>query len=389
MRSLPDNDALDRELADLCNAPVPESFRRSWRDAVKREEKQTMKKQSKTFWRIALPVAAALVLVIGSITAGDLIPATQAPTAADNAYVVIDRTASSTSSNGLSAAKSSMSVSSDESVSYAADTAETTAMDGASADTGSADYIAVTEKKLVRTASVTLSTTDFDNGLAAIEQLVQSVGGYIEQSSVDTSGSSRYGRTAYYSLRIPSDKLDDALSSIGGIGRVLDRSETATDMTTQYADVNGRLQTQKDKLTRLNELLKQAENVSDLLEIENTIADTQYQIDSYERALRGIDRDVDTSAVSLTLREETVAETAQAVELTLGERIASGFRASIRGLGEFGRNLLVFLAMALPVLVPLTIVIVVIVLIVRKRRAAKRLTKQPDNADQPDKPTEP
>ena len=70
-------DALDRALTDLYRTDVPESYRAGWRAAVKREEQIQMKKQplpKKTLWRVALPIAAALVLVFGAISAGNLIP---------------------------------------------------------------------------------------------------------------------------------------------------------------------------------------------------------------------------------------------------------------------------------------------------------------------------
>ena len=59
-----------------------------------------------------------------------------------------------------------------------------------------------------------------------------------------------------------------------------------------------RLKTQQDKMTRLLELIKQATDVSDLLEIESEVADTQYEIDSLQSSLLTIDRDVDKSAVN-------------------------------------------------------------------------------------------
>ena len=72
-------DVLDRALTDLYHADIPEGYRAAWREAVKREEQTQMNQmhkpvRSKFLWRVALPIAAALVLVFGAITAGNLIP---------------------------------------------------------------------------------------------------------------------------------------------------------------------------------------------------------------------------------------------------------------------------------------------------------------------------
>ena len=76
MEKQPKPDALDRALTDLYRSDIPTAYRANWRTAVQREERQTMQKhrQTKTFWRIALPAAAALVLVVGALSAGNLIP---------------------------------------------------------------------------------------------------------------------------------------------------------------------------------------------------------------------------------------------------------------------------------------------------------------------------
>ena len=89
-----------------------------------------------------------------------------------------------------------------------------------------------------------------------------------------------------------------------GVGRVTDRSESVTDMTVQYTDNQTRLETLYAKRERLNQLMAQAQEVSDLIELETAVADTQYEIERYETSQRDIDRRVDMSAVNVTLLEE-------------------------------------------------------------------------------------
>ncbi len=220
------------------------------------------------------------------------------------------------------------------------------------------------DRKIVRTADLTIASTAFDADYAAILSLVESTGGYA--ASVSTSEYRVNSRTASFSLRIPSDALDACLSGLSGIGRITNRYETAADMTTTYTDTALRLSTQQSKMTRLTELLAKADTVEDLLEIENEIADTQYQIDSLESSLRTIDRQVDYASVSVYLEEQTPAETAGAQELTLGERLESSLKASLVWLGDFLENMLVFLIAAVPVLV--FIVLVLFILRITRRR---------------------
>lgn len=226
-----------------------------------------------------------------------------------------------------------------------------------------ASYPQAQARKLVRTADLTLRTRAFDEAVKHIENLLTDAGGYVE--SLYEQGEKGSRRLSLY-LRVPSEKLDSFLASMEGAGRVTSRSQSTTDMTTQYQDNEARLKTLYDKRDRLNELLLRAENVAELIEIESAIADTQYAIDSYETSQRSIDREVDMSAVSVNLMEDRPADTAQA-DLTLWERITAGVEASVEGMGEFARDLVVFLAVALPWAVPVCLIVLVIRFIRRRK----------------------
>lgn len=306
---------------------------------MKGAEYQMMKKAMK----IVLPVLIVLGLIAGALWVGTFgVGQTDSPSAQETSMKLA----------------------------YDGEMVESAAMDyGASASTSMAsgaanDAIAAQDnRKLVRTADLTIRTRAFAETSQKVQSTLTEMGGYVE--SLYEHGETGSRRLSLY-MRVPSEKLDDFLLALEGAGRVTDRSESTTDMTTQYQDNDARLATLYAKRDRLNELLLKAEDVSDLIEIESAIADTQYQIDRYETSQRDIDRQVDMSAVSLSLIEEKPADIAQA-DLTLGERIRAGFAASIEWLGEFSRDLVVFLVVISPVAVPVAAVCILIH-IIRKRK---------------------
>ena len=328
--------------------------------------------KKRSFWKAALPIAAALVLVIGTIATGNQLSAQDSALPSTPKMAVtrsMDQSPSYASDAGYSESSDSAASYSNEMSASGADYGVLGPSPDTYAEISGDDLPSGT--KLVRTADVTLVSSSFDSDSAAIRTLTSTVGGYVESMNQSGDKASGKNRVIYYHLRIPSDQLDGFLTGLEGIGRMTEHSESSEDMSTEYSDTSMRLKTQKDKLARLQQLMAQATDVSDLLEIENSIADTQYEIDRYESSLRTIDRDVDKSAVTVTLREETPAEVAQAKELTLGERIRNGFEASLKGLGEFLRNMLVFVVMCLPVLVPVAVISVILWLILRARKQRK------------------
>lgn len=355
------DDALEQALSRLYRTEdAPEAFETGWRASIRREEQIQMTKPSKkhSIGRILVPALAALVLVAGSLWAGTL----------ENGQLASSRQENSVTTRASGSVSKSMA--GDQTVSWEAsyDTAASADYGVTTGGTLDVTQVSTDERKLVRTASLTLRTTAYDGDAERVKALINELGGYVEDLYEYSDQEKDNARTLSLSLRVPQEKLDDFLNGMEGIGRVTGRSESTTDMTVQYADNEARLKTLYDKLARLNELMAQAEDVSDLVEIEGAIADTQYQIDSYETAQRSIDRRVDMSAVNVTLIEETSAQSAANEDVSLGERVRSALTASIKWLGQFLRNMLVFIVMILPVLVPVAVIALVVWLIVRRRR---------------------
>ena len=379
LREKEPNGALEQALSRLYQAEEPPAgFETGWRAAVRREEsrmKLAERSTGRPLWRAIVPACAALVLVVGSLWAGTL-DLGGGVSSEKNAATGVEY-ADSASTTSYSASNAMMVRTADTATYdlYVAEESGATAGGAATADSGAT---AATGQKLVRTVSLTLRTTAFDNDLESVQALLEGLGGYVENLYQYGDVESGDTRTASLSVRVPSESLDAFLAGMEGVGRVTDRSESVTDMTVQYTDNQTRLETLYAKRERLNQLMAQAQEVSDLIELETAVADTQYEIERYETSQRDIDRRVDMSAVNVTLLEESPAQSATAEDIGLGERLGDALRASLRWLGGFLRNMLVFVTMILPVAVPVAAIAAVVWLVVRRRspRAPKDGSKE-------------
>lgn len=371
------DEQLTRELDLLYpKADVPESFQTSWRAAIRREEQIIMeqkKKHNSGIWlRRVLPATAALVLVVGAIVTGQVNPKVrvnrdQAPEkaasyAADTATGSEDVQWSSWDFAAEDSTESEALMTASMNSRAAVENTDLDAGTGAIADG------AKTEQKIIRTASLTLKTTNFDQAAQQITALVEAHGGYVENMSISGDSESGASRRASYTLRIPAPKLDAFLGDMSGVARVTEQSETRQDRTAEYQDTATRLKTQQEKMARLQTLIGTATEVTDIIEIESAIADTQYMLDSFQTSLNTIDRKVINSTVTLSLREEKPAELSQVESLSLSERIQSGFKATIEGVGTFFENMLVFLSVTAPVWLGLIVIAVVVTVIVKAKR---------------------
>lgn len=220
--------------------------------------------------------------------------------------------------------------------------------------------------KRIYTADLELETTAFDQAAEDLETLVETCGGYFQSSSVSGGGSDY--RYAYYTIRVPAEQYRTFLDQAGTLCHQLSIQEYTDDVTEAYYDVEGRLKTQQTKLSRLQELLEQAETMEDIITIESAISDTEQAIEDLSGTLRGYDAQVAYSTVNLTLREVYRLSNGEEPAENFGGRLSGAFSVGWRGFLELLENLAVALAYGWVLLVLLAAAGTGVVLVLRRRK---------------------
>ena len=345
---------------------VPDSFSSSWRQAI-REEKEMEAKPRKVFqWKKWAAAAAALLFVVGGTLASrDGLPSRKVTMSGASSYTDSLAAPNSTSYKSMAGGAMSNVMYDSSARTYAAmETAEMEEAVDYAQDTNAAAQV----EKIIRSASFTVKTADYDADLQKIQDLAADMGGRVEYLSSNGDVSSGQTRSANLTLRIPAQRLDEFLTGAQGVGTITGMTQQMEDVSDSYYDTQTRLKTQQEKLARLQEMMASAQDVSDLIEIESAIADAQYYIDRYTGTLKAYDSKVDFSTVHVTVRETKVTETK---EVSLGERIVTGIGDSFREFGWFLEDMVIFLAAALPWIITLAAVVIVAVLIIRARKNRK------------------
>lgn len=237
--------------------------------------------------------------------------------------------------------------------------------------------------KLIRTVNVSLQTQKYDALTESVRKRVSELGGYIESSNEYSGRNDK--RSSYLVVRIPADKLDEFLDTALTEGTVVNRSENVEDITLTYSDVKTRVETLKVEQERLLELLGKAEDVESIIAIESRLSEISYEIENNASRLKIYDNKVSYSTVSIDIQE--VDLTADTVEASLWDKIASGIEQNFIDVTAFFGGLLFALVINIPALIVLAVIIALIVLIVkkiRKRRAAKKAAKAAKAAKEAD-----
>ena len=233
--------------------------------------------------------------------------------------------------------------------------------------------------KIIRNVVLRGETKDFDTALATLKTKIAENGGYVEKSSV-TGGESlnsnrRNSRNAVYTIRIPAEKLDDFLEKTEDMLNIISSSETTTDVTLEYYDIEARLKTLEAKQAALEKMLEQAETLSDVRMLQDDLYEVIGEIESYRSRLNVIDSKVSYSTVELTINEVIEYTEIEKDEPTFWERISDTFVNSWTGFWEFCQDLAVFLVGAMPVFCIFGVMglIVFLIIFLVKKRKRKRL----------------
>lgn len=239
-------------------------------------------------------------------------------------------------------------------------------------------------RKLIRNASLSVETKEFDAFLASVEEQVIALGGYIE--SMDTYNGSRYSYTQYNSAvkhsnltaRIPQKNLNQFLDAVSEAGNVTNRNESVEDVTLTYVDMESRKKSLQTEMDRLQEFLEKAETLEDIITLEDRMSTVRYQLESMESQLRTYDNMVDYSTVHMNIQEVKELTPVIEEEETAWERFVNGFKESVEDVKDSFVEFVIWIGIHIPYLVVFVIFALIAVLILkaivrgnRKKKAAK------------------
>jgi hypothetical protein len=206
---------------------------------------------------------------------------------------------------------------------------------------------------IARTASLSITVKDLSAARASLEAMLARHHGYSAQLTVESAANAPRSLTA--SLRIPASDLSNAISDLKTLGRVKRESQSGEDVSQQHADLAERLKTARATEERFRGILQQRTgNISDVLEVEESIARVRGEIESMEAEQTTLEHRVDFVAIDLQLSEEykeEIASTSAAFSLRFHNAFVAGYRnaaGTVAGiflfLVEYGPSILIWLA---------------------------------------------
>lgn len=235
------------------------------------------------------------------------------------------------------------------------------------------EQTSASKRKLIKNVNMNVETQEFDQLMSNLENRIKELGGYIQ--NMESYNGSKYGNSSYYrnsrrnaslTIRIPQQKLDEFVGSVSDLANVVNRSESVNDVTLQYVDMQSHKESLLVEQKRLLELLDRAENLEDIITLENRLTNVRYQIESMESSLRTFDDQVDYSTVYLKIDEVEIYTPVVVEEKNAWQRMSEGFMDSLVSVKDGFVEFFIWFIVNIPYLLIWAIVITVFVVFFRR-----------------------
>lgn len=241
------------------------------------------------------------------------------------------------------------------------ETRSTAMYDEAAAETADYDMTSSTNssygEKISYSSSISYETDNIQETSEKLEALVDQYEGYITYSNTYTYDDET---STSYDIEVPADAFDDFMNQAKSIAEVTNTSTSANDITDQYIDTEARLTNLKAEEETLQELLDQAETLSDVIAINDQLTSVRSDIESYESQKEYYDSLTEYASVSIYINSS-------ASSASFPEKLADAFTNTFSNFLNVLANIAIILVYALPFILVIGCIMIIIHFI-RKRR---------------------
>jgi len=217
------------------------------------------------------------------------------------------------------------------------------------------------DKKIIKTANLNIEVKDYKVFANQLHDIVKQFGGYIFQEQQNESA---YKIENTVSIKIPVAQFDDAMNKLTASGeKIVERKIISEDVTSDMVDTKSRIEAKKEVRLRYLDLLKQAKNMQDILQVQNEIDGIQEQLESAAGRVAYLNHSSAFSTINLTFYQVTDVIGITEKEPTYLHKIKEAFSGGLKWISD--------LMLELVALWPLIIAVVTLWIVLKKRKSTK------------------
>jgi hypothetical protein len=218
------------------------------------------------------------------------------------------------------------------------------------------------DKKIIKNASLNLEVKDYNVYYNQLREKVKSVGGYIAQEEQSLSD---YKKENSLTIKVPVDQFDNAVASISAdVVKINEKKISSQDVTAEFVDTRSRMEAKRQVRQRYMDLLKQAKNMEEILNVQGEINSIQEDIEAAAGRIEYLGHSSAFSTINLTYYQvlNATAKTSDATP-SFGSKLGSAFKS--------GGNWVLELVLGLITIWPLFLFVFILFIAYKKIKTQK------------------
>jgi hypothetical protein len=193
---------------------------------------------------------------------------------------------------------------------------------------GTADW----DKKIIKTAALQLELKDYEKFNTSVHRSLKQYGAYIageKQQQTD------YKIENSVTIKIPVEQFDDFVNSFAGEGiTIIEKDITGEDVTGEFVDTKARLQAKLEVREKYLQLLKQAKNMKEILDVQSEINDIQEEIEAADGRVNYLKHSAAYSTVNLNYYQYINGTSSDNAKPGFLKEVSNAFVSGTAALGE-------------------------------------------------------
>lgn len=221
------------------------------------------------------------------------------------------------------------------------------------------------DRKIIKSANLDMTVQSLDKFTENVNAKLDAYGGYVSSESDQNYSDSRI---CYMTVHVPAEKLEIFLSDVEALGKVNSKNVGSDDVTDSYIDSEAKIKSLQTELDSLLKILEKAENLEDVIKLQERISQVRGELDSYKSQLKALEGQIEYAKVDINVSEElhTVK-----TDGSFGSQVKEKFLKSIYSIGDFFVEFAITFVGSIPYILIIAAVAAVIIVIIKKREKRK------------------
>ncbi|HSD48124.1 MAG TPA: DUF4349 domain-containing protein [Pyrinomonadaceae bacterium] len=213
---------------------------------------------------------------------------------------------------------------------------------------------AAIDRKIIRNADLTIEVTSPAETQSKVVSIAEAHGGFVVNSEAkqrDTGDASNRTLDIKLVVRIPENQFGVVLDKVRGLANNRNEEKvTGQDVTEEFIDLEARIKTQRALEAQFLQIMKQAGNIEDALEVQRQIAGVRTEIEKLEGRKRFLENRSSLSTITVNI----LAPKPIAVNTTgFGRSVRDAVSESV----DVGSGIVLFFVRLVIVMIPISVLL--------------------------------